>query len=172
MDILTKLKQFQIGNCEKGYVKMPYEYENEYLRVVRVDSSNKWLSDKKMAKQWSIVCEIKKDYTNLVNFKVLQQNFCVKNTPVSRGEFTGLNGIRFYGMSKNPTTEIVKEILDFVFENKKTEDEIQQGILQEKEELDELLVVRKKEQGEKEQEEEEEVGMSTSCYFIPFRKFK
>ena len=97
------------------------DYENEYIKLVRIDSSNKWLrtphfSD--MSKQWEIIILLKKPFSFLDSYKFLQKHFYIDITPVMKGVNKGCFGIRLYNMKKNPTHLIVKQLLDFIFEKK------------------------------------------------------
>ena len=44
------------------------KFENDYIRVCRVDSSNKWVNEFDMEKMWSIIIDLKKDFTMLPNY--------------------------------------------------------------------------------------------------------
>ena len=90
-------------------------YENEYLSVKRIDSSNKWIGENKMEKMWSIIFSARKSFINLPTFRQLKQVVNVAVTAVKRGEMVGCYGIRIYGMTRDPNEQIVKAVLDFIF---------------------------------------------------------
>ena len=95
-------------------------YENDYISVLRIDSSNKWTTDKDsgfMSKMWSIIIKLKKDFSCLENFKALKTILSIKISPVTKGALVGNYGIRIYDMRQEPDSEIVKEILDFIFQS-------------------------------------------------------
>ena len=93
-------------------------YENEYIVVKRIASSNKWEGiphKSKMIKQWSIVVDIKKDFEGLDTFKLLSEIFDVRITTVKGGYFNGYKAIRFYNMTDNPNEKITYKLLDYIF---------------------------------------------------------
>ena len=92
------------------------EYVNEYVAVRRIDSSNRWVGPNKMEKVWSVILNLKKDFENLPTYIQLRKNLNVAVTPVRKGRLSGCYGLRIYGMRKEPTAQIIKEILDFIFE--------------------------------------------------------
>lgn len=116
---LKKFKDFKNFN-RAGVMINSFKYENEYIKVLRIDSSNKWQGiphQSDMDKQWGIIIEIKKDFCNLQNFKNLCSNYSIDIdvTPVTRGENKGNYGIRLYHMAQNPNQDIVRQILDYIF---------------------------------------------------------
>ena len=93
-------------------------YDNEYVKVIRVDSSNKWEGvphKSNMNKQWGIIIDKKKDFTDLDNYVKLSELIDIKLTEVKKGVNKGKFGIRIYNMSQNPNKEIVKQLLRFIF---------------------------------------------------------
>ena len=49
-----------------------FKYENEYIKVLRIDSSNKWQGvphQSDMDKQWGIILNVKKNFYHLQNFQ-------------------------------------------------------------------------------------------------------
>lgn len=95
-----------------------FNYENDYIKVLRIDSSNKWkgvphYSD--MDKQWSILVERKKEFTQLNHFKDLSLILDIAVTPIFKGVHKGNYGIRIYHMAQNPDKTIIKLILDYIF---------------------------------------------------------
>jgi hypothetical protein len=92
-------------------------YDNDYISVVRIDSSNKWVLQNQMIKMWSIIFKQKKDFTHLSNYQQLSRLMNVAITPVTKGTNKDCFGLRIYGMKHEPDTEIIKNILDFIFDN-------------------------------------------------------
>jgi hypothetical protein len=94
-------------------------YSNEYITVIRMDSSNKWLGEPHnslMGKMWSIIVDIKKNFTYLSTYRaLLQAGFNIKVTPVATGKNKGKYGIRIYNMKKEPNEKLVRAFLDFLF---------------------------------------------------------
>ena len=115
---LQKFKDFKEFN--KGAVMIDsFKYENEYIKVLRIDSSNKWQGvphQSDMDKQWGIILNVKKDFYHLQNFQNLYSSIDIDVTPVTRGINKGNYGIRIYHMAQNPNEEIVQQILDYIFE--------------------------------------------------------
>ena len=118
-------KIFEYINCFRtGYTEQHYRrdispvYENEYLKFVRIDSSNKaGGKDVVRGKQWSIIFELKQSFISLDGWQQLCNYYGddVKITPVRTGALKGCYGIRFYYMVSNPTDKIVLEIHNFIF---------------------------------------------------------
>lgn len=72
-DLLKKLENYRNGYTDQ-YVVMDdtFEYENDFIKVIRVDCSNKAGGENvRGGKQWSIICDIKKSFTNLNHFLLL-----------------------------------------------------------------------------------------------------
>lgn len=93
-------------------------FNNEYITVRRIDTNNKTGGVKvKAGKCWSIIINLKKSFTHLRNWKLLKHYYDddLAITEVKYGKLEGCYGIRFYRMSDNPTEEIIKEILRFIF---------------------------------------------------------
>ena len=119
-ELTAMISGYKIGGTNQHWRRDPdMRYENEYIRLLRIDSSNESGGERvHRGKQWSIIIDIKKDFTHLPNWKNLE-NYYKKElaiTPVDRGVLKGYDGIRFYHMSQNPTDKTVKEILDYIFE--------------------------------------------------------
>lgn len=112
-----ELNNYMQGETQRSFIRTEnlINYENEYISVLRVDSSNKWIGQNKMTKSWAIIVDIKKPFTSLANFVQLSQVIDVKITPVKRGVLQGNYGIRFYGMKQNPDEKIITDILNFIF---------------------------------------------------------
>ena len=118
--LLADLDNFKnYSRFDKGSVMIEdFKYENEYVKVLRIDSSNKWVGkphDSDMDKQWGIIIEIKKEFTHLVNYKTLSSKMDMQITKVCKGVNSGKHGLRIYHMAQNPNKEIIKQILDFIF---------------------------------------------------------
>lgn len=92
-------------------------YENDYIKVVSLDDSNKHNSKNynNFDKMWSIIYSEKKSFINLENFKVFQKEFNAYISPVKKGKSKGCFAIRIPDMKECPTTQIAKEILHFIF---------------------------------------------------------
>ena len=117
MSLIEELLEYKKGTCDRRWKKsQKFSYENDYIELVSLDSSNKWLSSTEMEKQWSIIIEKKKDFTSLPNFSLLKEQGLLTLTPVNNGANKGCFGIRLYGMKKDPDEGIIKKLLDFIFE--------------------------------------------------------
>lgn len=117
MSLIEELLEYKKGTCDRRWKKsQKFLYENDYIELVSLDSSNKWLSSTEMEKQWSIIIDKKKDFTSLPNFSLLKEQGILTLTPVSNGANKGCCGIRLYGMKKDPDEGIIKKLLDFIFE--------------------------------------------------------
>ena len=93
------------------------KFENDYIRVLRVDSSNKWVNEFDMEKMWSIIIDLKKDFTMLPNYIELASVLNIDVTPVTRGSLRGCYGIRIRGMKQEPNQDNILTILNYIFEN-------------------------------------------------------
>jgi len=121
-NLLAKLKPYRDFLTDRSWTKEEsmLEYNNEYISVLRIDSSNKWIlinNQKTMSKMWSIIINKKQDFSNIKNFLELKKSLKINITPVNKGKFIGNYGIRIYDMKQEPDSEIIKEILDFIFKN-------------------------------------------------------
>ena len=93
-------------------------FNNDYINVRRLDSSNKWLGAphaSEMEKQWSIIIDLIKDFEYLPKYRELSQLLDIKLTRVTKGELTGCYCIRIYGMKQEPTCAIIYDILNYIF---------------------------------------------------------
>ena len=120
-NLITKLQKYKnFKNFDRGVVMIDsFSYENEYIKLLRIDASNKWTGtphQSKMDKQWGIIIDIKKNFCYLQNYKNLKTILDLDVTPVYRGVNKGKYGIRIYHMAQNPNEEIVQQILDYIFE--------------------------------------------------------
>ena len=124
-EIIDKLNEFRGGKTEQNWtMEQPkysqfLEYENEYIKVLRIDSSNKaGGAEVQNGKQWGIIVEIKKAFESLPNWKTLKKEMGedIAITPLTRGKNKGKHGIRLYKMSKNMNDDIIKKLLNFIFE--------------------------------------------------------
>lgn len=117
MSLIEELLEYKKGVCDRRWKKsQKFSYKNGYIDLVSLDSSNKWLSSTEMEKQWSIIINKKKEFSSLPNFSLLKERGLLTLTPVNSGENKGCFGIRLYGMKKDPDAEIIKKLLDFIFE--------------------------------------------------------
>ena len=116
-ELMNKFNAFDSGETVRSWTRDPImlHYENEYMKCVRVDSSNHHVPNNKMTKMWSIIFEKKRDFGGLPKCKELAKNMNVKITPVRTGALKGCWGLRIYDVHQEPTREMVKMILDFIF---------------------------------------------------------
>jgi hypothetical protein len=119
-EILRRLEQFKEGGTNQEWEMRPaVTFENDYIEVLRIDSSNKaGGSGVRNGKQWGIIIKIKKDFRVLPNWKKLKEGLGngIDVTPVTKGQNSGKHGIRLYKMSKNMDRKIIEELLEFIFE--------------------------------------------------------
>lgn len=117
MRIIEELLEYKKGNAGHSWKKLKgFSYDNDYISLVRIDSSNRWVTPIEMEKQWSIIIDKKKDFALLPNFSLLNKEGILTLTPVNNGENKGCFGIRLYGMKKDPDEKIIKNLLDFIFD--------------------------------------------------------
>lgn len=123
-ELTHKIKSYQnFENFEVSFKRnQDVEFENRYIKLLSIETSNKWLGEphkSNMTKQWGIIIKLKDNFIHFEGFKQLLKIFNVDLTPVRFGQFKGNYGIRFYDMAQNPDKEIVIDILNYIFENKK-----------------------------------------------------
>ena len=116
-EMIAKINSFKSGNADRRWKMKDQElvFDNEYITVVRVDSSNKWVSSTEMEKQWGIIFIMKKDFTHLPKYKELSSHCDIAVTPVRTGKNAGCYGLRVYRMKRDPDEKILAEILDYIF---------------------------------------------------------
>lgn len=116
-EMIAKINSFKSGNADRRWKMKDQElvFDNEYITVVRVDSSNKWVSSTEMEKQWGIIFIMKKDFTHLPKYKELSSHCDIAVTPVRTGKNAGCYGLRVYRMKRDPDEKILTEILDYIF---------------------------------------------------------
>ena len=121
-EIITELNKYRNNNTIQTWKMTSLDLENDYIKILRIDSSNKHGGTAVInGKQWGIIILIKKDFTKKTTWKELvSKDNNIKITRVKKGEFyekykNAVYGIRFYGMSVDPNEEIIKIILDFIF---------------------------------------------------------
>lgn len=117
--LIAKINLFKTANGTKQSWRkdQPPIYENDYIKLVRIDSSNAHGGSKiSKGKQWGFIIELKKDFQMLKGWLLLKRELrdTLKITPFRSAKSEWI-GIRFYEMEKDPTNEIVIEILDFIF---------------------------------------------------------
>jgi hypothetical protein len=117
--LIDKIKSFKTANGTKQSWRKdePPTYENEYIKLVRIDSSNAHGGSKiSQGKQWGFIVEQKKDFQSLKGWLLLKRELrdTLKVTPFRSAKFDWI-GIRFYEMEKDPTNDIVIDILNFIF---------------------------------------------------------
>lgn len=124
-ELNNKMKKYLTGETDVRWTGSRYWnekevlfYENNYLKLVEIASSNKWLDkiNHKFAKMWSIIFEFKNPFTSLENFKIFKKQYNINITPVYKGRNIGCLAIRIYNMKLEPDNDIVKAILDFIFD--------------------------------------------------------
>ena len=119
IELLQKIEPYRSGSTSRLWTKNPICFNNEYIEVKRLDSSNKWLGlphVSEMGKMWSIIVDLKKDFRKLTNYCELSKKLDIKLTRVTKGELKGCRGIRIYKMKQNPTNDIIYDILNFIFQ--------------------------------------------------------
>lgn len=119
IELLKKIEPYRSGSTSRLWTKNPICFNNEYIEVKRLDSSNKWLGlprVSEMGKMWSIIVDLKKDFCELTNYCELSKKLDIKLTRVTKGELKGCRGIRIYKMKQNPTNDIIYDILNFIFQ--------------------------------------------------------
>ena len=74
MSLIEELLEYKKGVCDRRWKKsQKISYKNDYIDLVSLDSSNKWLSSTEMEKQWSIIINKKKEFSSLPNFLLLKE---------------------------------------------------------------------------------------------------
>lgn len=119
-ELTQKINFYKTSTASRSWTKTKdaIYYNNEYLNVRRLDSSNKWLGvphASEMEKMWSIIVDLKKDFRSLPKYRELLQVLDIKLTAVTRGELNGCMGIRIYGMKQEPESSIIYDILNYIF---------------------------------------------------------
>lgn len=116
-ELLFELKYFKEGLTEQRWTMDDYIFENDYIKILRIDSSNKaGGSSVSQGKQWSIIFERTSHLflEELPTFKKLvTESGYIKITP--RLRYPNQYGIRFYKMAKNPNIKILNHILIYLF---------------------------------------------------------
>ena len=113
------IQKFFIGG------EIDVQFENDYIFGGIVKTSNKSGGESlSRGKTWAIIINKKKDFENLPNYKLLKAELLksdsnLKVTPDRSATMT--DGIRLYGMSDNPTAEIIYAILEFIFDGESEE---------------------------------------------------
>lgn len=119
--LIQKLETYRIGEVDRRPKKKDFYFKNDFVHCIRLDSSNHYISSvsSSMDKQWSIIFKKIKDFPSKIHLNIsqLQARCDFDITPVRSGENTGCFGFRFYHMAKNPDETIVRQILDFIFQD-------------------------------------------------------
>ena len=119
-EIYNLLLSYKKGGTQQSCKKDLFLiFDNEYIRLVRIDSSNKsGGSSITQGKQWSFIVDVKKSFLELDSWRKLKSYMGVDLavTPVTKGENAGKFGIRFYRMAKDPTKEIVETFFKYLFD--------------------------------------------------------
>ncbi|MFA5561839.1 MAG: hypothetical protein WDA00_04285 [Eubacteriales bacterium] len=117
--LVKAIESFKQAGTKQSWLKdNHFTYENDYLSVIKIESSNVAGGDKvNKGKQWSIIFYPKKDFSKLQNWHKLKCYFTdsIKITNV-RGATDGKCGIRLYKMSSDPTIKVVQDFLAYIFE--------------------------------------------------------
>ena len=76
-NLLLKLNPYKMSQTDRTWTKeySMLKYDNKYISVLRIDSSNKWIEIdgvKSMSKMWSIIVCIKQDFTKLQQYLELK----------------------------------------------------------------------------------------------------
>lgn len=115
-ELVQEVLGFKNGTTDRSWnMKPTFSFENDYIRLVRIDSSNKWINTNDMIKQWGIIFEQKKDFSSLPSYRELSKKLGMKITPVTKGKNAGCFGIRLYGMKQDPNETVVRDILNYIF---------------------------------------------------------
>ena len=119
-ELANRLSYYQTGITSRAWskTKVLISFENEYIKVRRLDSSNKWLGiphKSDMEKMWSIIIDLKKDFRTLSKYRELHNILDIKLNSVTKGELAGCYGLRIYGMKKEPNSSIIYDILNYIF---------------------------------------------------------
>jgi hypothetical protein len=116
-EILKQLSKYKEGLTEQRWKMDCYILNNDYINVVRIDTSNKaGGKGVKQGKQWSIIFERTTNLKleELAKFKKLaQKSGYIRITP--RVNYLNQYGIRIYNMAKNPDMLIMNELFDYLF---------------------------------------------------------
>ena len=117
-DIVQKLLSYKSGMIAKGFSEKPLQYTNNYIEVLSYSHSNKWLDSKHsdMEKMWSIIYKPKQSFSMLNNWNKLVSSENVEITDIKKGQHIGKYAIRIRGMKKAPNDNIIKEILNYIFD--------------------------------------------------------
>jgi hypothetical protein len=111
-----QLNQYKGNFTQQSLTMLDFEYENEYIKIVRIDCSNK-TGGKTIAggKQWGIIFEYKeRDFRQLEKWKELTSKF--KDIEITRRRgYKGQHGIRFRNMSLCPDENIVNAFIEYLF---------------------------------------------------------
>jgi hypothetical protein len=114
-----EIESFRNSKTEQGTLRLHlFNYENKYIKARFVETSNA-AGGKEIinGKQWSILFELKENFQHFPKWKMLLLTLKdrINITEVKYGQNIGCWGMRLYHLSKNPTNEIIKKILDFIF---------------------------------------------------------
>lgn len=116
-EILELLSKYKEGLTEQRWTMDDYKLRNDYINVVRIDTSNKaGGANVKQGKQWSIIFERTSNLMleSLSTYKELVKNSdYIRVTP--RVNYPGQYGIRIYNMAKNPDINILNRLFDYLF---------------------------------------------------------
>ncbi len=116
--IIQKLSWYKAGSISKGFSENSLHYINDFIEVISYSHSNKWLDSNHtdMEKMWSIIYKPKQSFSMLRNWNKLINSENIEITDIKKGQHLGKYAIRIRGMKKSPNDEIIKEILNYIFE--------------------------------------------------------
>lgn len=73
-DIKSMLDNYNRCETERSFVMgQSMSYDNSYITVVRLDSSNKYTGMNSMGKMWSVIYNQKKSFLGLPGYRDLQK---------------------------------------------------------------------------------------------------
>ena len=117
-ELLDYINFYNKGETNRSFVVSDdsINFENDYISVIRIDTSNNWVDSEKMTKMWSVVFKQYKSIEGLETYQNLKKVLDIKVTPVHRGVNKGCYGLRIYGMTQNPSVKIIEKLLNYLFQ--------------------------------------------------------
>ncbi len=115
--LLDELSMYKEGLTEQRWTMDDYRFRNDYINVIRIDTSNKAGGAKvKQGKQWSIIFERTTNLMleDLITYKnLVKKSGYIRVTP--RVNYPGQYGIRIYNMAKNPNVKVLNNLFSYLF---------------------------------------------------------